>query len=58
MRSIGVFCGANHGLNEIYRAAAAKLGAAAAQSMILVYGGKAIGVIPQSLADREVAHQY
>jgi len=75
MTSIGVFCGASHGFNDIYREAAAKLGAAmAAQGITLVFGGgkvglmgtiadavladggKAIGVIPQSLVDREVAH--
>ncbi|MBF9255245.1 TIGR00730 family Rossman fold protein [Pontibacter sp. 172403-2] len=75
MTSIGVFCGASHGFNDIYRKAAAELGAAmAAQSITLVFGGgkvglmgtiadavlagggKAIGVIPQSLVDREVAH--
>jgi len=75
MTSIGVFCGASHGFSDIYRKAAAELGAAmAAQSITLVYGGgkvglmgtiadavlasggKAIGVIPQSLVDREVAH--
>lgn len=75
MTSIGVFCGASHGFNDIYREAAAELGAAMAiQSITLVFGGgkvglmgtiadavltgggKAIGVIPQSLVDREVAH--
>ena len=75
MRSIGVFCGANAGINEAYSQASAQLGALmAAQSIALVYGGgnvglmgviadavlahkgKVIGVIPQSLVDREVAH--
>ncbi len=75
MKSIGVFCGANHGYKEVYREAAAALGQLMAQQNVtLVYGGgnvglmgaiadsvlagngKAIGVIPQSLVDREVAH--
>jgi uncharacterized protein (TIGR00730 family) len=75
MKSIGVFCGANTGFNEIYSEASAALGRLMAeQSITLVYGGgnvglmgliadavlahggKAIGVIPQSLVDREVAH--
>ncbi|WP_347159580.1 TIGR00730 family Rossman fold protein [Pontibacter chitinilyticus] len=77
MRSIGVFCGANHGLNGMYREAAAALGTAmAARNIVLIYGGgnvglmgtiadavlagggKAVGVIPQSLVDREVAHKH
>ena len=76
MKSIGVFCGANTGFNEIYSEASAALGRLMAeQSITLVYGGgnvglmgviadavlaqggKAIGVIPQSLVDREVAHK-
>ncbi|MFD2248586.1 TIGR00730 family Rossman fold protein [Pontibacter ruber] len=76
MRSIGVFCGANSGLNEVYSQAAAQLGELMAQQSIkLVYGGgnvglmgviadavlasggTAVGVIPQSLVDREVAHR-
>lgn len=75
MKSIGVFCGANAGSNEVYPKAAAKLGSLMAeQNIALVFGGgkvglmgaiadavlagggKAIGVIPQSLVDREVAH--
>ncbi|RDV14107.1 TIGR00730 family Rossman fold protein [Pontibacter diazotrophicus] len=75
MKSIGVFCGANHGQGEVYQKAAAKLGSLmAAQQIALVFGGgkvglmgtiadailagggQAIGVIPQSLVDREVAH--
>jgi uncharacterized protein (TIGR00730 family) len=75
MKSIGVFCGANTGYNQIYSEASAALGRLMAeQSITLVYGGgnvglmgviadavlaqggKAIGVIPQSLVDREVAH--
>ena len=75
MRSIGVFCGANHGSNPVYQEAAAKLGKLMVQQeVMLVYGagnvglmgtiadtvlaegGKAVGVIPQSLVDREVAH--
>lgn len=76
MKSIGVFCGANHGTNPIYREASTTLGRLMAQQKILlVYGagnvglmgtiadavlaegGKAVGVIPQSLVDREVAHR-
>ena len=75
MKSIGVFCGANHGSNPVYQEAAAKLGKLMVQqNIMLVYGagnvglmgtiadavladaGKAVGVIPQSLVDREVAH--
>jgi len=75
MKSLGVFCGANAGINPIYSQASAALGKLMAeQSIALVYGGgnvglmgviadtvlkhngKAIGVIPQSLVDREVAH--
>ncbi|MEJ8758580.1 TIGR00730 family Rossman fold protein [Pontibacter sp. H259] len=75
MKSIGVFCGANTGLNPVYSEASAALGKQMAEQQIaLVYGGgnvglmgviadavlehggKAIGVIPQSLVDREVAH--
>ncbi|WP_242923725.1 TIGR00730 family Rossman fold protein [Pontibacter liquoris] len=76
MKSIGVFCGANTGVNEVYSQFAAQLGEMmAAQRVKLVYGGgnvglmgviadavlagggEAIGVIPQSLVDREVAHR-
>ena len=76
MKSIGVFCGANFGNNEVYRAEAEKLGRLMAEQKIgLVYGGgdvglmgaiadavlanggTAVGVIPQSLVDREVAHR-
>ncbi|WP_162053629.1 LOG family protein [Pontibacter pamirensis] len=75
MKSIGVFCGANHGKGHVYQNAAATLGSLmAAQNIALVFGGgkvglmgtiadavlagggQAIGVIPQSLVDREVAH--
>lgn len=75
MKSIGVFCGANAGINNVYSQASAELGKLMAeQSITLVYGGgnvglmgiiadtvlehdgKVIGVIPQSLVDREVAH--
>ena len=75
MRSIGIFCGANTGLDPVYSEASAALGKLMAEQTIsLVYGGgnvglmgviadavlenggKAIGVIPQSLVDREVAH--
>ena len=75
MKSIGVFCGANHGQRDKYREAATTLGSLIAeQKIVLVFGGgkvglmgtiadavlagggKAIGVIPQSLVDREVAH--
>ncbi|MDO6392410.1 TIGR00730 family Rossman fold protein [Pontibacter sp. BT731] len=76
MRSIGVFCGANTGINAVYSDAAAQLGKLMAEQHIkLVYGGGnvglmgviadaiiagggiGIGVIPQSLVDREVAHR-
>ncbi|MEJ8803574.1 LOG family protein [Pontibacter sp. H249] len=76
MKSIGVFCGANHGSNPVYQEAGAALGLLMAQqNIMLVYGGgnvglmgtiadavlaeggRAIGVIPQSLVDREVAHR-
>lgn len=76
MRSIGVFCGANSGTNELYKKAAVKLGQLMAkQSVTLVYGGgnvglmgaiadavlgkggKTVGIIPQSLVDKEVAHR-
>jgi uncharacterized protein (TIGR00730 family) len=76
MKRIGVFCGANVGNKEVYRAAAEKLGQLmASQRITLVYGGgnvglmgaiadsvlagrgQVIGVIPQSLVDREVAHK-
>ncbi|HEY4652213.1 MAG TPA: TIGR00730 family Rossman fold protein [Pontibacter sp.] len=75
MKSLGVFCGANTGVNPVYSEASAALGKLMAeQSIALVYGGgnvglmgviadavlehggKATGVIPQSLVDREVAH--
>ncbi|MDX5438608.1 MAG: TIGR00730 family Rossman fold protein, partial [Pontibacter sp.] len=76
MRSIGVFCGANAGINPMYSESAARLGELMAEQGIkLVYGGgnvglmgviadavlaaggTGIGVIPQSLVDREVAHR-
>ena len=76
MRRIGVFCGANAGINPVYGQAAAQLGKLMAEQNIkLVYGGGnvglmgviadavlasggiGIGVIPQSLVDREVAHK-
>lgn len=76
MRSIGVFCGANAGINLMYSESAARLGELMAEQGIkLVYGGgnvglmgviadavlaaggTGIGVIPQSLVDREVAHR-
>ncbi|NDK54735.1 LOG family protein [Pontibacter fetidus] len=75
MKSIGVFCGANTGLNPVYSEASAALGKLMAEQhialvygggnvglmgviadAILEHGGKALGVIPQSLVDREVAH--
>lgn len=75
MKSVGVFCGANPGTNQVYQEAAIKLGELMAQQnldlvygggnvglmgtiadAILAAGGKVIGVIPQSLVDREVAH--
>jgi len=75
MKSIGVFCGANTGLNPVYSEASAALGKLMAEQhialvygggnvglmgviadAILEHGGKAVGVIPQSLVDREVAH--
>jgi uncharacterized protein (TIGR00730 family) len=76
MRSIGVFCGANSGINPAYSEAVTQLGELMAEQGIkLVYGGgnvglmgviadavlsckgTGIGVIPQSLVDREVAHR-
>jgi len=76
MKSIGVFCGANVGGNEVYSQAAVQLGELmAARGIQLVYGGGnvglmgviadavlagggiAVGVIPQSLMDKEVAHR-
>lgn len=76
MRSVGVFCGANTGINPVYSEASAQLGALMGEQGIkLVYGGgnvglmgviadavlnsggTGIGVIPQSLVDREVAHK-
>ncbi|WP_299826058.1 TIGR00730 family Rossman fold protein [uncultured Pontibacter sp.] len=76
MKSVGVFCGANPGVNPIYQEAAADLGRLMAQQSIqlvfgggkvglmgtiadavLAAGGTAVGVIPQSLVDREVAHK-
>ena len=76
MRSIGVFCGANAGVNGVYSQEVAKLGTLmAAQGIKLVFGGggvglmgviadailagggQAIGVIPQTLVAREVAHK-
>lgn len=46
MRSIGVFCGANAGINKIYSQAAAALGKLmAAQHITLIYGGGNVGLM-------------
>src|SRR5580704_1100296 len=60
MRRICVFSGSIPGHRPAYREAAAALGGLFAREGIgLVYGGaggEVIGVIPQSLVEREVAH--
>lgn len=76
MKRLCVFCGANPGLDPVYRAAAQALGRAlAGEGIGLVFGGgsvglmgaiadaaldaggEVIGVIPQTLVDRELAHR-
>lgn len=76
MKRLCVFCGANPGLDPVYRAAAQALGRAlAGEGLGLVFGGgsvglmgaiadaaldaggEVIGVIPQTLVDRELAHR-
>ena len=71
-----MFCGANPGLDPVYRSAARDLGTTLAEAGIgLVFGGgsvglmgtiadavleakgEVIGVIPQALVDRELAHR-
>lgn len=75
MKSITVYCGANHGNNPNYTKSAQQLGKLLATNNIrLVYGGghvglmgviadavlenggEVIGVIPQFLVDKELAH--
>lgn len=53
-----MFCGSSPGARTAYRDAAEALGRVlAAQGRTLVYGGgRVIGVIPQHLVEREVAH--
>ena len=76
MRRLCVFCGANPGLDPVYRDAARDLGATLAREGIglvfgggsvglmgtvadaaLAAGGEVIGVIPQALVARELAHR-
>ena len=76
MKRLCVFCGANPGLDPVYRNAARDLGTALAEAGVgLVFGGgsvglmgtiadaaleakgEVIGVIPQALVDRELAHR-
>jgi uncharacterized protein (TIGR00730 family) len=75
MKRVCVFCGSSLGGRDVYREAAASLGAALARrGLELVYGGarvglmgvvadaalaaggRATGVIPASMVDRELAH--
>lgn len=77
MKSLCVYCGAAHGVNPVYAAAARDLAAEMVRNDIaLVYGGgnvglmgviadavlalggRATGVIPQALVDKEVAHRH
>ena len=72
---IAVFCGSNHGHDEIYTAVAKQLGELLLErgyglvygagdvglmgviaDTVLEGGGEVIGVIPQALVEREVAH--
>lgn len=74
--TVCVFCGSSSGRNEVYRAAARRMGRLLAEQGIrLVYGGgnnglmgeiasaslenhgRVIGVIPEALAEKELAHQ-
>ncbi|GAB2451926.1 cytokinin riboside 5'-monophosphate phosphoribohydrolase [Hymenobacter qilianensis] len=76
MKSVAVYCGANAGLNDIYRQQAEVMGQTLAErNMMLVYGGgrvglmgavadsvlrhggRAIGVIPDFLVEKEVEHR-
>jgi predicted Rossmann-fold nucleotide-binding protein len=50
MQRICVFCGSQVGINGLYRQAATNLG------QLLVRHGDVIGVIPESLVARELAH--
>lgn len=56
MNAVCVFCGANVGQPEVYRAAAARLGAAiAGRGLRLIYGGGRVGLMGV-LADAALAH--
>ncbi|MBC6605199.1 TIGR00730 family Rossman fold protein [Hymenobacter sp. BT188] len=76
MKSVAVYCGANAGLNDIFRQQAEVMGQTLAErKMTLVYGGgrvglmgaiadsvlrhggRAIGVIPDFLVEKEVEHR-
>lgn len=76
MRSVAVFCGANHGNRAAYRDAAVDLGRALVErnislvygggniglmgdiaSATLAFGGRVIGVIPDFMVERELAHE-
>lgn len=76
-RSLCVFCGASHGSNPNYQAAAKALGQTFARQQIelvwggghvglmgvvadatLAAGGRAYGVIPEFMAERELAHPF
>ena len=55
MKSIGVFCGSNHGNSDLYGVLAASLGRAMAERQIaLVYGGGKVGLMG-AIADAVVA---
>jgi uncharacterized protein (TIGR00730 family) len=54
---VSVFCGSRPGNDPAFAAAATGLGTLLAERGIgLVYGGRATGVITESLADHEIAH--
>lgn len=76
MKSVAVFCGANHGNRVAYRDAAVDLGRALVErnitlvygggniglmgdiaSATLAFGGRVIGVIPDFMVGRELAHE-
>jgi len=76
MERVCVFCGANVGAGEVYRAAAERLGQTLAQrglevvfggggiglmrvvaDAVMAAGGRMIGVIPQALVAKELAHR-
>ncbi len=76
MRRVCVFCGANVGAGEAYRAAAVRLGQTLAKrglevvfggggiglmrvvaDAVMAAGGRMIGVIPQALVAKELAHR-